>query len=278
MEQPGPVHGLAIFKNLEKFKILACGGDGTVCWVMSVIEEMRARYTNNSFMRPKCWSPPIAVLPLGTGNDLARVLGMGGGYEGTPLVPILKRILNSQPKKLDRWTIQFESSKKLKPIKRLQTITTDHKRHTHANNLGNNSSITQQTYKDKRYSLNNNNSSEKVDDESSLSMNHNLVKNNLNRPDNSAENLQKKTQSNDDAITNRKFQQISIRSNSAANLTPQDDDTTNIQQDNFSRDKSNNCPDTQRHSFQNKPQQSFNSQNSSTLDPNNTFKGRGLFT
>ena len=77
-----------------------CGGDGTACWVWSVLDKMEN-------LPEKV--PPIAMIPLGTGNDLARVLNFGGGYENEPVKPILMNILNrSTELLLDRWDIVID--------------------------------------------------------------------------------------------------------------------------------------------------------------------------
>lgn len=97
LSMDNPETKLESFLVLSNLRILVCGGDGTVSWIIHVLEQMK--------LPPKQW-PPIAILPLGTGNDLARIHGWGGGYNNSEsLITILERIAESYASLLDRWEV-----------------------------------------------------------------------------------------------------------------------------------------------------------------------------
>ena len=51
----------------RKVILVICGGDGTVMWVVTELQTFNIDHSK----------VPIAMLPLGTGNDFSQILGWG---------------------------------------------------------------------------------------------------------------------------------------------------------------------------------------------------------
>jgi diacylglycerol kinase (ATP) len=97
----GPEKVLKSFSVLSRFQLLVCGGDGTVSWIISALEKLKLER----------W-PPIGILPLGTGNDLSRIHGWGGGYNNESLLLILSQISESYISMLDLWELDITKTTK----------------------------------------------------------------------------------------------------------------------------------------------------------------------
>ncbi|NXX99743.1 DGKD kinase, partial [Centropus bengalensis] len=101
----GPHLGLRLFQKFSTFRILVCGGDGSVGWVLSEIDALG--------LHKQC---QLGVLPLGTGNDLARVLGWGSLCDDdTQLLHILEKLERATTKMLDRWSVLTYEAPKQSP-------------------------------------------------------------------------------------------------------------------------------------------------------------------
>uniref|UniRef100_A0A672QVR4 Diacylglycerol kinase n=1 Tax=Sinocyclocheilus grahami TaxID=75366 RepID=A0A672QVR4_SINGR len=84
-------------------RVLVCGGDGTVGWVLDAIDTMKLKGQDQ-------FIPLVTILPLGTGNDLANSLGWGAGYAGEiPVEQVLRNVLEAEVIKMDRWKVQVVS-------------------------------------------------------------------------------------------------------------------------------------------------------------------------
>jgi len=81
-------------QGTQRYRVLICGGDGTVGWILSMLQQLDLEYV-----------PPVAILPLGTGNDLARVCGWGGGFSGGSVAEVLQKVDGAHVALLDRWSV-----------------------------------------------------------------------------------------------------------------------------------------------------------------------------
>uniref|UniRef100_T2MFN4 Diacylglycerol kinase n=1 Tax=Hydra vulgaris TaxID=6087 RepID=T2MFN4_HYDVU len=90
-------------------RILVCGGDGTVGWILNTIDKIDLPL-----------KPQVGIHPMGTGNDLARVMGWGMKYVGDEheIEELLKDIEEAKVVQFDRWQVSIKNSgyfgKKLK--------------------------------------------------------------------------------------------------------------------------------------------------------------------
>jgi diacylglycerol kinase family enzyme len=83
---------------------VAAGGDGTVKWMISEMASIG------------CCHVPLGVIPFGTGNDMARVLGWGGGApqpllggQLRSLQKLLLRYAQAVPTEVDVWKVVVET-------------------------------------------------------------------------------------------------------------------------------------------------------------------------
>ncbi|KAL4707128.1 hypothetical protein ACJJTC_018863 [Scirpophaga incertulas] len=91
----GPRLGLRLFRHFAPLRVLVCSGDGSVGWVLQEVDKLDMHRQVQT-----------AVLPLGTGNDLARVLGWGASCDDAAnLQLLLERYERASTKMLDRWSI-----------------------------------------------------------------------------------------------------------------------------------------------------------------------------
>lgn len=85
------------------FRVLVCGGDGSVGWVLNAIENLKLKTT-----------PEVGILPLGTGNDLSRVLGWGEGHDtDEDISDAVDQVIAAKVVQLDRWKITVNHRKHL---------------------------------------------------------------------------------------------------------------------------------------------------------------------
>lgn len=91
-------HALEMYSSLPNLRICVFGGDGTVGWILDRLAEAY----------PSGDNPPVSICPLGTGNDLSRVLSWGEQYDPKRLFQTLLQIPQAQTVSLDRWKVELE--------------------------------------------------------------------------------------------------------------------------------------------------------------------------
>ncbi|XP_059662588.1 diacylglycerol kinase 5-like isoform X2 [Cornus florida] len=90
--------GDSLASEIEKrLRIIVAGGDGTAGWLLGVVCDLK-------LPRP----PPIATVPLGTGNNLPFSFGWGKRNPGTDrqtVAAFLDQVRNGKEMKIDSWHI-----------------------------------------------------------------------------------------------------------------------------------------------------------------------------
>ncbi|CAM8922500.1 unnamed protein product [Rhodiola kirilowii] len=81
----------------EKLRLIVAGGDGTAGWLLGVVSDLK-------LSKP----PPIATVPLGTGNNLPFAFGWGKKNPGTDRKSVesfLDQVQKAKEMKIDSWHI-----------------------------------------------------------------------------------------------------------------------------------------------------------------------------
>ncbi|KHJ42723.1 diacylglycerol kinase accessory domain protein [Trichuris suis] len=98
---------LHAFEQGTECYVLVAGGDGSFGWVLDAVEGIKN--SNGALARCK-----MAPLPLGTGNDLCRVLGWNvSSADFAQADSVFNLLSHSESTLLDRWLVSVSCSEKL---------------------------------------------------------------------------------------------------------------------------------------------------------------------
>ncbi|TKY66905.1 Diacylglycerol kinase 5 [Spatholobus suberectus] len=81
----------------ERLKLIVAGGDGTAGWLLGVVCDLKLSHP-----------PPIATVPLGTGNNLPFAFGWGKKNPATDkgsVEAFLDQVMKAKEMKIDNWHI-----------------------------------------------------------------------------------------------------------------------------------------------------------------------------
>ncbi|ORC90264.1 diacylglycerol kinase-like protein [Trypanosoma theileri] len=112
--------------------VIVAGGDGTVSLALDIMDDLRKenKIPNDSGF--------AAVIPMGTGNDLSRTLGFGGGYVKPITQPEekfkkrLSLIQASKKVKMDRWSVVIQ--KTASPLTRDEKMVNEEQQNNYSTN------------------------------------------------------------------------------------------------------------------------------------------------
>ncbi|CAM9227119.1 unnamed protein product [Phaeothamnion confervicola] len=91
-----PEDKLRLFAGETDLRVLVCGGDGTMGWLFSCIDRLQG--PPGRF--------PVAMMPLGTGNDLSRSFRWGPGFSRSMLTSrFVDKVRSAEKMELDRWLL-----------------------------------------------------------------------------------------------------------------------------------------------------------------------------
>ena len=75
-----PEDSLVKYARDPMVRLLACGGDGTCGWILSSLDKVWSSICSDGEAKYKDHLP-LAIMPLGTGNDLSRQYNWGGAFK-----------------------------------------------------------------------------------------------------------------------------------------------------------------------------------------------------
>ncbi|KAJ4847880.1 Diacylglycerol kinase 5 [Turnera subulata] len=114
-------------KIQERLRIIVAGGDGTAGWLLGVVSDLKLSHP-----------PPIATVPLGTGNNLPFAFGWVANLQGKKnpetdrqsVRAFLKQVMEAKEMKIDSWHILMRmKARKEDPCEPLAPLELPHSLH-----------------------------------------------------------------------------------------------------------------------------------------------------